>query len=133
MKKNTVKLNENTLKRIIVESVKKVLNESWGSKKLRALCKEHGKILVNHVPSGVLANLQEMTDEELVSAWKRAMGAEYNPNIQLIPFEDGFTLKLLISNENEKNIERQYKNIEVNSGRREKSSGYNKHHDRDVK
>lgn len=29
MKKNVIKLNENTLRRIVAESVKKILNETW--------------------------------------------------------------------------------------------------------
>ena len=130
--KNIVKLSESELHGIIKESVKKVLNESWNSNVLRQLCREHGSIIVNNVPRGILTSLQEMSDEEINNAYRMAY---YNGQMRdafSIPFEDGFELRLVISNDNAKAQERTMKNFghgqqqQIQNG----NTGYNDHHKR---
>lgn len=131
MEKNIIKINENTLRKIVAESVKRVLNESWSSNVLRQLCRKHGNILVNNVPRGVLTSLQQMSDEEITNAYRMAHNWQ-NANAASIPFEDGFELQLAISNDNVKAQERTLKNWgygqqkQIQNG----NTGYNTHHKR---
>lgn len=130
--KNIVKLSESELHGIIKESVKKVLNESWSSNVLRQLCREHGSILVNNVPRGVLTSLQQMSDEEITNAYRMVAYNGQTANAVSIPFEDGFVLRLAISNDNPKAQERTLKNWGY--GRQQQmqngNTGYNNHHKR---
>ena len=62
MKKNTVKLNENTLKRIVAESVKKVLKEDYEGNYVQLIKEEMHRLyeLEQKVPNYLQSEIHSM-------------------------------------------------------------------------
>ena len=94
-----IRLSEAQLKKIISESVKKVLSESFLSNRLRSLAKEHGGIKA----TSDYVDLEKLTDEDLkkyVLATRdefernhpSAYGREGEDRYRIIYFKDGTLL-----------------------------------------
>ena len=80
MKKNTIKLNENTLRKIVAESVKKTLNEYEGDPEYASRYEYN---LMNYDPydygQGRERNIFLDTDEEeKEKAWRRKLPSDIN-------------------------------------------------------
>lgn len=74
MKKNTVNINENTLRKIVAESVKKVLKENaWAS---APSFKELEKVLDK--VTGILSNFSNNIPQEQSDEFMKLVGREWN-------------------------------------------------------
>lgn len=74
MKKNIVKINENALRKIVTESVKKVLNEhTWAS----APAFKELQIVLNKV-TGILSKFSDNIPREQSEEFMKLVGREWN-------------------------------------------------------